>query len=73
MSLWCELLVVSFLWATVVAGLICVVCDCVRDWRREATALLLDLDVEVSHPCCGLDSVELPPCQREQPLRKKGG
>ncbi len=61
----CELMMVGLLWAAVIAGLICVVRDCMKDRQPEPT--LPDLDLEDCQPWCGPGSLEILPCRREQP------
>lgn len=64
MTVWGELLVVGLLWGAVVVGLVCVVCDCMKEWRRETTSSNLDSDAY--RPCCGVDVLKQPACRREE-------
>jgi hypothetical protein len=65
MSLWCELAMVGLLWAAVIAGLISVIRDCVKDQSVEST--LPNLDLEDCQHYDGPGSLEILPCRREQP------
>ncbi len=64
MNLWCELAVIGLLWAGVIAGLICVVRDCMKDRHLEPT--LPNPGVDDRQSCCGLDGLEILGCHREQ-------
>lgn len=63
-NFWCDLVMISFLWVAVIAGLIRVVRDCIKDRHLEPP--LLNLDAE-DWQTCGLDCLEILPSRREQP------
>jgi hypothetical protein len=58
-----ELVVGSLLWAAIIAGLISVVRDCMKDRHLEPT--VLNHEEEDCQHCCGLGSLEILPRQRE--------
>lgn len=69
---WCEFVVGGLLWAGIIAGLVSVVRDCMRDRRLEAT--FTDPEEEDgSNRCCCLGSLEILPRQREEGSKQEKG
>jgi hypothetical protein len=64
-NLFCELVVGSLLWAAIIAGLISVVRDCLRD--RSLTSIFPEYEEQECQHCCGWGSVEILPQQRQDP------
>ena len=65
MNLLWDLVVGSLLWVAIIAGLISIVRDCMKDRHLEST--FLDREEQGCQHCCGLGNLEILPHQRQEP------